>query len=93
MTNFGWSYPAGCSGPPDDYPEAGPIETKVDESFEQMIDRIAEARKAMLIEIGILEAKLSAPCPVCEARENEAFAKLLWETNHMPTFFESEAPS
>lgn len=69
---FGWSYPPGCSGPPDEPPESelaievwGLLEDAgVDQATLERIDSA----------IYELEAKADAPCPECERRAIEAEA-------------------
>lgn len=70
MTNFGWSYPPGCSGPPEDFEpdewssEVIDILTEA-EVDQEVIDRVAK----IVIDLAILA---TADCPRCEKAAFEA---------------------
>jgi len=70
---FGWSYPPGCSGVPDDEADISPQSEEIsgileDADVEQeIIDRVVKI-------VDILADK-AANCPVCEKRSAEAEEK------------------
>lgn len=76
---FGWSYPHGCSWPPDDYmPDPHPKSEELYALLEQagvpqdIIDKACELIYSAADE---LEADRNRDCPACLAREAEEWKK------------------
>ena len=71
---FGWSYPPGCSGPPDDWQDMHPLSEKV---FTLLEERGVEQSVIDEVVKGIEELAGLAyrECPHCEARAAEKMAK------------------
>lgn len=88
MSMFGWSYPAGCSGPPD-APEPDPWSAEIGEMLanveieQDVIDRVVKI-------VSKLAAETLRACPVCEKaaveREIEAdkAAEEYWNQPQLP---------
>lgn len=66
---FGWSYPPGCSGPPEDPPQS----VLAEEVWVLLEDAHVDQATIERIDAAIyeLEAKAEAPCPVCERKAIE----------------------
>lgn len=76
MGIFGWSYPAGCSGPPE-YPDPSPESEQVWAMLEEagLDDPIIEGVCKIVEQLAEELARAKESCPTCERRAAEAEAE------------------